>query len=31
MLTQLQTSDERFRPISALVSAASNEKMDRYT
>ena len=28
---QLQTSDHRFRAISALISAASPEKMDRYT
>ena len=28
---QLQTSDHRFRAISALISAASFEKMDRYT
>ena len=31
MLRQLQTSDHRFRAISALISAASPEKMDRYT
>ena len=31
MLRQLQTSDHRFRAISKLISAASPEKMDRYT
>ena len=31
MLRQLQTSDHRFRAISALISAASPEKMDGYT
>ena len=31
MLRQLQTGDHRFRAISALISAASNEKMDRHT
>ena len=31
MLRQLQTSDYRFQAISALISAASPEKMDRYT
>ena len=29
MLIQLQTSDNRFRAISALISAASPEKIDR--
>ena len=29
LLEQLQTSDHRFRAISALISAASPEKMDR--
>ena len=28
---QLQTSDHRSRTLSALISAASPEKMDRYT
>ena len=28
---QLKTSDHRFRAISARISAASLEKMDRYT
>ena len=28
---QLQTSDDKFRAISALISATSPEKMDRYT
>ena len=28
---QLQTSDHRFRAISALISATSPEKMDRHT
>ena len=31
MLGQLQTCDHNFRAISALISAASPEKMDRYT
>ena len=31
LLKQLQTSDHRFRGISALISATSPEKMDRYT
>ena len=31
MLRQLQTSDHRFHAISALISAASPEKMDRHT
>ena len=31
LLRQLQTSDHRFRAISALISAASPEEMDRYT
>ena len=31
LLRQLQTSEHRFRAISALISAASPEKMDRYT
>ena len=30
-MRQLQTSDHRFRAMSALISAASPEKMDRYT
>ena len=29
LLRQLQTSDHRFRAISALISAASVKKMDR--
>ena len=31
VIRQLQTSDHRFRAISALISAASPEKMDRCT
>ena len=31
LLRQLQTSDYRFRAMSALISAASPEKMDRNT
>ena len=31
LLRQLQTSDDRFRAMSALISAASPEKMDRNT
>ena len=30
MLRQLQTSDHRFRAISALISEASPKKMDGY-
>ena len=31
LLRQLQTSDDRFRAMSALIGAASPEKMDRNT
>ena len=31
LLRQLQNSDHSFRAISALISAAGPEKMDRYT